>query len=307
MKAKSKDKNKSKAKVEKDFGPTLEAILSAFREGRVAAPLAQVFIKKHRWAERWGTFNQMLVGLAGADDAATYLQWQEMGRQVPAGKHACCYLMQPNKKDIWVDRLDADGNKEPAMIKIITGFFYFAVFDLADTVPIPGWKKPTYEERYPRDDESEFLDSLPLIEVAKAWGIKVGTYGANEGGALGWMRPGQAIAVGVKNWSTWAHELIHEADYRRGNMNAKAGQERTNEIVAELGGAVLLTMLGEETAADWGGAFEYVKSYAKAKDPEGLVKEIRHLVWRISDAISLILETAKGETDVSSDLHQELE
>lgn len=106
------------------------------------------------------------------------------------------------------------------------------------------------------------------------------------------MVPGAKIALGTQNWSTWAHELIHEADHRRGNMDATTGQGRKNEIVAELGGAVLLTMLGEETAADWGGAYEYVRSYAKAKDNEGLVKEIRSLVWRISDAISLILETA---------------
>ena len=156
---KAKGKGKAKVKVEKDFGPTLEAILDAFREGRVPAALAQVFINKRRHSERWGLFNQMLVALAGAEDAATYLQWQDMGRQVPKDTHACCYLMQPNKKEIWIDRLDADGNKEQAMIKIITGFFYFAVFNLADTVPIPDWRGKTYEERYPRNiDDSEFID-----------------------------------------------------------------------------------------------------------------------------------------------------
>ena len=255
---KANGKSKAKVKVEKDFTPTLEAILDAFREGRVPAALAQVFIKRHRFAEHWGPFNQMLVGLAGADDAATYLQWQDMGRQVPKDTHACCYLMQPNKKDIWIDRLDADGNKEPAMIKIITGFFYFAVFNLADTVPITGWRGKTYEQRFPRDDESEFLDSLPLIEVAEAWGIKVGTYGAHEGGALGFMVPGTRIALGVKNWSTWLHELAHEADSRAGNMVSKTGQERTNEMVAELCSAVLGSMLGHDVEADWGGALEYI-------------------------------------------------
>ena len=288
-------------KVKAEFDPTLEAILSAFREGRVAAPMAQVFIKKRRHAERWGIWNQFLVCLYGYDDAATYLQWQDMGRQVRRGSSAA-YLMSPIKSKIAIIRKGDDGEEEQAVIDVIRGFSYFPVFALADTDAIAGWKKPTYEERYPRDgDESEFMESLPLVEVAEAWGIKLQTYGGNEGGAHGWMQPGRTIALGVRNWSTWAHELIHEADSRCGNMNAKSGQERTNEIVAELGGAVLLTMLGEDGPADWGGAYEYVKSYAKSKDPEGLVKEIRTLIWRISAAISLILETAGAVVEVETE------
>lgn len=289
---------KATKKVTKtDFGPTLEAILSAFREGRVAAPLAQVFIKKRRHAERWGLFNQWLVALYGMDDAATYLQWQDMGRQVRGGTKNGGYLIQPNKGRFEVLRKNEDGQEEPVMVEVIRSFSYFPVFSLADTDPIPGFKRKTYEELYPRVDEQALFDRLPLVEVARAWGIKLATYGGEHQRALGFMRPGELIALGVENLSTWAHELCHEADSRAGNLTRKGGQDRLNEFVAELGGCVLLTMLGLETEADWGGAYEYIRGYAKKKDPEGMVKEIRDVVWRIGAAVSLIIETAEQLED----------
>ena len=71
------------------------------------------------------------------------------------------------------------------------------------------------------------------------------------------------------------------------------GQDRENEIVAELGGAVLLTLLGhQQAAADWGGAYRYVCSYARAKDGEALLKEIMRLTNRMAGAVRLILDEA---------------
>ena len=37
------------------------------------------------------------------------------------------------------------------------------------------------------------------------------------------MGPGQDCR-GRQNWSTWLHELVHEADYPRGNMVPKAAK-----------------------------------------------------------------------------------
>ena len=56
----------------------------------------------------------------------------------------------------------------------------------------------------------------------------------------------KAIAVGVKNLATWAHELIHAADDRLGNLTER-GQHWRSETVAELGGAILLEALGTIT------------------------------------------------------------
>ena len=59
------------------------------------------------------------------------------------------------------------------------------------------------------------------------------------------------------------------ADDKAGTITKAHGQQPDNEIVAELGGAVLLEVLGHETDSDRGGAWQYIKRYAeKAKlDP----------------------------------------
>ncbi len=64
--------------------------------------------------------------------------------------------------------------------------------------------------------------------------------------------------------------------------------------MAELGGAVLLTVLGQRAEADWGGAYRYIKSYAKAKDGEGLLREIMHVAGRMAAAVKHILDEAEA-------------
>jgi hypothetical protein len=63
-------------------------ILEAFRTGRLAEPLAQTFLHSGLHCERWSFTNQMLVHLFGFEDAATYKQWQALGRQVKRGSTA---------------------------------------------------------------------------------------------------------------------------------------------------------------------------------------------------------------------------
>jgi hypothetical protein len=74
----------------------------------------------------------------------------------------------------------------------------------------------------------------------------------------------------------------------------KRGQDREQEIVAELGGAVLLTVLGQRADADWGGAYHYIKSYAKAKDNEGLLREVMQMTSRMAAAVKHILDEAEA-------------
>jgi hypothetical protein len=64
--------------------------------------------------------------------------------------------------------------------------------------------------------------------------------------------------------------------------------------VAELGGAVLLTVLGESAQADWGGAYQYIKSYAKAKDGDGLLREVMQITSRMAAAVKHILDEAEA-------------
>jgi hypothetical protein len=128
--------------------------------------------------------------------------------------------------------------------------------------------------------------------VAETWGIHVTTYRGRENGSYGWAIPGRSIGLGVANLSTWAHELVHQAEHRLGTLTVGNGQDRENEIVAELGGAVLLTLLGQQAAAGWGGAYRYICSYARARDGEGLHKEVMRLTNRMAGAVRLILDEA---------------
>ena len=77
-----------------------------------------------------------------------------------------------------------------------------------------------------------------------AWGINVGTYTHHGSNPLGFYRfsgsGNQAVMLGVENLSTRAHELVHAADHRVTNLK---GDKWHKEVVAELGGAVLLECL----------------------------------------------------------------
>jgi hypothetical protein len=135
------------------------------------------------------------------------------------------------------------------------------------------------------------LANLPLREVAEAWGLSVDAYNGARGKGLGWYRHGQAIALGVQNPSTWAHELVHAADDRLGAL-VERGQHWRSETVAELGGATLLVALGSTIEADLGGAWEYIQNYAKDAELEPIAACTR-VLKRTCDAVALILDTAE--------------
>jgi hypothetical protein len=140
------------------------------------------------------------------------------------------------------------------------GFGWFPVHGLEDTVPIPGFQGQSYDAAVATG--RAFVETLPLLDVAQAWGLTVATYHGGEERALGYAQPSQQIGLGVANLSTWAHELVHrsfrlrlrnaaQAEHRLDALTRR-GQDREQEIVAELGGAVLLTVLGQRVEADVG-------------------------------------------------------
>ena len=139
------------------------------------------------------------------------------------------------------------------------------------------------------EEELKRLESLPLREVAEKWEIEIDSYNGKKSNALGYYQHGKRIALGVKNLATWTHELCHAADDKLNTLKKSFGQDAENEIVAEVGGAVLLKILGFNNDADLGGAWEYVKTYAD-KDENKSVKKVMSLVDRICKCVNLILE-----------------
>lgn len=149
----------------------------------------------------------------------------------------------------------------------------------------------------------QWINTLPLVDVARFWGLNVDAFNGMEVKALGKFFKDGAIGLGVKNLSTWAHELLHAADNRLGNLTEK-GQHWRSEIVAELGGAILLECLGFNSESDRGGCFEYISNYAQDADLQP-IQACMNVLKRTCDAVDhilteaekLSLQTTCGEVD----------
>ena len=265
-------------------------ILEAFRSGSVPKALAPVFIKRNDAipCRAWSWSNQLITALAGHDDARGFRQWLDVGRAVRKGEKSFQILAPVTKS--FTEKLES--GEEKTRVAVL-GFKSIPVFGIGqtDVVAENVWAKHCEADRA----AERFIDELPLISVAKSWGLTVKSYSGRTGGALGWFRRDTgAIALGVENLATWAHELIHAADHRLGTLKER-GQHWMSETVAELGGAILLFAAGYEREADIGGAWEYIQAYAKENNIEP-VKACTFALDRACKAVALILESADSLT-----------
>src|SRR5262249_21374832 len=161
-------------------------ILRAFEDtNSLPKPLAQVFIRRKDslHCRKWSWGNQLLVILNHFSDARTFNQWQEVGRSVKKGAKAF-YILAPVTK-----RLHDEDTGEEKMI--VVGFRGLPVF---------GYEQTDGEPLLTVDvDVETWVNSLPLLDVAKAWGLSVGTFDGAGAGCLGLYRWGKGIELGVKN------------------------------------------------------------------------------------------------------------
>ena len=265
-------------------------ILDTFKSGRIPEALAPVFIHRrdNTPCRAWSWSNQLLTALAGHSDARGFRQWEQAGRRVRKGEHAFA-ILGPCTRKVKV-RDDETGEERERLA--VYGFKSIPVFGRAqtDVFDADKWAEASREDR----EAHQFIDALPLVSVARAWDLTVETYNGRDGGALGRYRGGSGIALGVENLSTWAHELIHAADDRLGNLNER-GQHWRSETVAELGGAVLLHACGYQRDADLGGCWEYIRKYAEHAKIQP-VSACMRVLNRVCQAVALVLETA-GELE----------
>ena len=259
-------------------------IVDAFRNPeQLPNALAPIFI--HRDDDvpcrKWSWSNQLLVALNGTRDARGIRQWNEVGRKVKKGCKAL-WIFVPCVKTRTVTNDDG----EDEVRRFVYGFKSMPVFAVEDT---EGELLPEADTRY-----NEWIQQLPLIEVAKAWNINVDTFSHNGGDPLGYFRYAnngdKAVLLGVENLATWSHELVHAADHRLTNLK---GEKWHKEIVAELGGAILLECLGMSHDADLGGAFSYIEQYARDAKVD-TVRACIQVLDRVCNCVKLILDTAES-------------
>lgn len=261
-----------------------EKILFAFQHPETLPEvIAPIFIhrKDDLPCRKWSFRNQFLTALAGTDDARGFKQWQAIGRNVKKGSKAFG-ILSPCVKKIKDTNTGEDTTK-------CYGFRVTSVFRLEDT------EGEAVETGDPELDQ--WIEDLPLRDVASAWGISVRTYNGIAGNTLvaryQQTKDGgrKAIALGVQDINVFLHELMHAADYQLGNV-VEQGQHWRKETVAEFGSAILAECLGLEGGSNLGGAYKYIESYAKAaeKTPQAACLEC---LDRICQAVALVLDTAE--------------
>lgn len=266
-----------------------EKIIETFQNGRLPKAIAPIFVnrKDDIPSLKWSWSNQMIKIINRTNDARTFKQWNQVGRKVVKGAKSFS-ILGPCIRSVPKEEKDEEtGEIETKYIKILYGFKSINVFRFEDTEVYDQelWEKKSGVDH----EEKERLENLPLREVAEKWGLDIDSYNGQGTGALGYYQHGKRIALGVKNLSTWTHELTHAADDRLGTINKGNGQDEENEIVAELGGAVLLQILGYEHESDLGGAWSYIRKYA-GDDEKKTIKKIMNLIDRVCSCVNLILE-----------------
>lgn len=267
-------------------------LVNLFKNGSPETALTNLFLQgggRHCDGYSWN--NRLLVLLFGYTDAMGFKQWLAKGRIVKKGEKAM-YILAP--LSCTGKRKNSQGVEEK--YTFIRGFRGVPVFGYEQTEGDP----ITFESK-----DKEHLDTLPLLNVAQAWGITVGSYNAKNNCAAGWYEPTSlTIMLGVKNLSTWLHELIHAAEFRYGALNNKKYKDDTAsaEIVAEFGATVLAHCLGLHDSADNGGCYTYVESYCRKLDVSP-AEACYSLINRTCIAINHILDTNKElQNDVTPDL-----
>jgi hypothetical protein len=255
-------------------------ILEAFKGGNLPKALAPLFIRRKDGVpcRSWSWGNQLLCVLNGTADARGIRQWNECGRWVKKGSKAFQILVPMLKPA----KIKDEATGQEKTIEVLIGFKSAPVFSVEST---EGKELPAVD-----DTLLQWINALPLVEVARAWGLRVDAYNGQNSSALGRFSAGRAIGLGVQNLSTWAHELCHAADHRLGQLKER-GQHWRSETVAELGGAILLECLGYSTDSDRGGCFEYIEKYANEAAIEPLAACMATLK-RTCDAVNLLLTEA---------------
>jgi antirestriction protein ArdC len=254
----------------------LRSIVERFENGDIPEAIAfSTFPIPDIPAAKWSLLNRTLMFIAGTQDARGFRQWREAGRHVKKGAKAITILAP---RFIKTETLEEP--KEEKEKKILAGFLAVPVFRVEDT------------EGEPLDYRQIELSDLPLIEVAKSWGISVTAIPGNYQYFGYFSQERKEIALASQEESVFFHELAHAA-HQRILGQLKRGQDWKQEIVAELSAAVLCKIVGK-TSKFLGRNYQYIESYAKQVHLTA-VQGCLKVMSDVESVLNLILKGGVGE------------
>ncbi len=217
----------------------------------------------------WSLGNRLVMMISGTADARGFRQWKNVGRNIKSGSKAT-YILGPRL-------VNADDPEDPDR-KILVGFRAIPVFRYEDTY---GAALESYKPR----------ELPPLFELAELNGINV-RYANSTFGEYGSItHDGKHIVLSTDSPDTFLHELVHFYDFK--NNGIKSGQNKVQEIVAQLGACILARMYNVDkgkviTKYTW----KYISHYADTDSSEKIGRECMAVLGRVDEAINLILADA---------------
>jgi len=268
---------------------TLKKIVELFKSGNVPKSISiATFPPFDVPSNSWSLTNRITMTIHGTSDARGYLQWSHVNRYVKKGSKSFSILapwLANKKKEVCAPR-DDNEDKPSHISHVLRGFLTIPVFRVEDT----DGDKLEYENLE--------LPKLPLLDVAKNWGIDVApvTY---QGGWYGYYRPDKdEIRLATPEEKTFYHELSHAA-HKRVVGELKNGQDWKQEVTAELSAQTLCHIFGRTDNNTTGNSYEYISHYANKANRDVGVACVS-VLGDVEKVLSLIVEEcARIETALS--------
>ena len=241
-------------------------------------------------SNKWSLSNRLLMFFSGTSDARGFRQWKTVERNVTKGSKAV-HILAPNtyryalcacghkfrNQELKKEKVDIRCPKckaylIPSNIKTkVFGFRLLPVFRKEDT------------EGKELEYENVAVPDIPLLDVAKRWGIDVKGM-AFQGRYMGYYRAKDAtIALASPEEKTFFHELSHVSQDRLGLLR-KERQNTFNEVTAELSALVLAELVGKEDP-NTGATYAYIKKYIGTDDKEEIGK---YLIKVLADVEKIV-------------------
>ena len=170
----------------------LESILQRFKDGDIPEALAySMFPIPNIPASKWSLLNRTLMFISGTSDARGFNQWKQANRYVKKGSKSIT-ILAPR----FVRKQEED---EQEAKSVLVGFLAVPVFRVEDT------------DGESLDYQKIELPELPLMEVAKEWGISLKAIPGNYRYYGYFSQEKKEIALATSAEVVFFHELAHAA------------------------------------------------------------------------------------------------